>query len=377
MTAKRPAVVVGLEYLGEGGKPVTPFAGVSTAGKPLDFLWQEGQATPATAGVPDSRRFFWPTFDQRIAACEAAGIRRLVVVLRCKHPNLLLSSPTIAAPAEVAGLAALQASAPPVGEDSWAQFARWVGAVARRYRDRVVAYQIESEQTDPTHWLGTVDDYLRLFRVARAAILQADPGALVGLGGIGFGDALDDLEGRPVPELEATLLERVGSLGEPWRSLYLRAIDFGRRCLGELEYDFAGLHALSAASAIDPAARLLRAYMRDPAAALWIDDATSAPVCVYDPNGWNQPADPWSMLVELWRLMSNDRAAWARREAAQVEMIRAKIAAAIAAGCAWINFCFLGDWPPGSAFGTLPYQGLRRPDGSLRPACDVIRAAQG
>jgi hypothetical protein len=51
----------------------------------------------------------------------------------------------------------------------------------------------------------------------------------------------------------------------------------------------------------------------------------------------------------------------------------AKIDAALAAGCSAIHFGPTYDWGSLSPYN---WQGLTRPDGTPRPVCDVIRAAQ-
>ena len=347
---------VGVEYLGEP-KAAMP-AGI-TSGKSLPFLWQECQAYP---GAP----FYWKTFDERVAAWERAGFFDVCVVIKSKHTRLDMARATVTAATEIATLATLQASAPPVDPSAYARFVR---ETVKRYRGRVSAWQIESEQTDYTHWMGTAREYVQLVEIASNAIAVADPQALIVLGGMGFGDALDDLWGVASDVLEDELVGRVDTLAEPWRSINLRALSFGQECLEACPWvDVIGLHSLSAASGISPGAALLQRYAHG--AALWIDDATSAPVCVYDPNGFNQPSDPWTMTVDLLQLLRGDSATLAKRERQQAEMVAAKIDQARVVGATRINFCSLGQWGVGPQFGTLSFQQLRE------PALDVVRAAQ-
>lgn len=65
-----------------------------------------------------------------------------------------------------------------------AQFARFVGGVAARYRGSGVCWQIENEPNLSVYWLGTREEYARLLKAGYAAIHQADPGAVVVSGGI-------------------------------------------------------------------------------------------------------------------------------------------------------------------------------------------------
>lgn len=347
-------MIVGIQYLGEPAsippRQVTPY------GKTVNFDWQECEPRPGGA-------YYWKTFDDRLRLADLAGFRDHVVTLRSKHVRSDMVRPTVTPPAEIAALAYAQASAPPV---DLARYERWVAACAARYRGRVGAWQIESEQTDETHWLGTADEYVDTLGKASGAIAIADPRARLLLGGIGFGDLLDDVQFGAIAEDAITI--RIGTWPEPYRSMGLRSLDFGRYILGECRCDAVGIHSLSGAGGIAPAVDLVRKYSRGPA--VWIDDATSAPLALYDPRGFNNPADPWAMFTDLLGLISRNPAAVAKRERAQADMVAAKIAAARECGVERIYFGTLTDWPLIAATGALAFQGLRR------SALDVIAAAQ-
>lgn len=344
---------VAVEYLGEPGS--TAPTGI-LAGKLIDFLWQECEAYP---GAP----YRWVEFDARIANAERAGFRDLIVCLRSKHPRADMVRPSVTPPAEIATLAKAQASAPPV---SLAAYERWVSAVVARYSPRVWWWQVESEQTDETHWLGTAAEYVDLFNAARNGI--AFGGATL-LGGIGFGDLLDDLGGASVLSLESELVARVKTWPEPYRSMGLRSLDFGGEILSRTEPNAVCLHALSGVGGIKPGVELLRAYAPD-GCPVWIDDATSAPLALYDPRGFNQPADAWTMFTTLLGLIAGDPKVVAKREQQQAAMVAAKIQAARECGVEWIGFCSLSNWALTPASGALAFQGLRK------AALDVVRAAQ-
>lgn len=344
---------VGIEYIGE--PRATPPVGF-LVGKSIDFLLQECIAYPGAAP-------FWLTFDDRVAAWEAAGYREVCVTLRCKHTRPDMTRPSVQPPAELASLAYAQASAPPV---VWSEWERFVRECALRYAGRVTSWQIESEQTDETHWLGTASEYCRLFQVAQSAIAGRAP---VVLGGIGFGDLLDDMAGRALDDQLATVEARIATWGEPYRAMGVRSLEFGRYILSALRPDAVGLHALSGVSGVTAGVEVLMA-LGPRGVAVWVDDATSAPLATYDPRGFNQPGEPWPMFVEMMKLLGNDKRAWARREAAQAEMVAAKIAAARVCGVDRIHFCSLADWPLTAASGALAFQALRA------PALAVLRAAQ-
>lgn len=68
-----------------------------------------------------------------------------------------------------------------------ADYARFVAAVAERYRDHVLAYQIWDQPNIHPHWgLGPVDPagYVKLLAAAAPAIRAADPQALIIAGGL-------------------------------------------------------------------------------------------------------------------------------------------------------------------------------------------------
>jgi Glycosyl hydrolases family 39/Bacterial TSP3 repeat len=68
-----------------------------------------------------------------------------------------------------------------------AEYAEFAGRVAARYAGRGLHYEIWNEPNERFFWTGSapnVDRYAQLFSAARNAMLRADPGAKVGLGGI-------------------------------------------------------------------------------------------------------------------------------------------------------------------------------------------------
>lgn len=346
-------MIVGIQYLGEPAS--IPPRQVTPHGKTVNFDWQECEAWPGGA-------YYWKTFDDRLRLAELAGFRDHVVTLRSKHVRSDMVRPTVTPPAEIAALAYAQASAPPVPD--WGRYWKWVRAVALRYQGRVSAYQIESEMTDETHWLGTDAEYVSLFREAEDAVRGM---ALVVLGGIGFGDLLDDC--HPSDDVETIIAQRIATWPEPFRSMGVRSLGFGVQVLGSLAPDAVCLHSLSSATGIEPGVALLRFHSLTPRP-VWVDDATSAPLALYDPRGFNQPADGWTMFTDLLGLIAKNPAAIAKRERAQADMVAAKIAAARECGVERIYFGTLTDWPLIAATGALAFQGLRK------PALDVVRAAQ-
>jgi polysaccharide biosynthesis protein PslG len=76
-------------------------------------------------------------------------------------------------------------------EDSWrrppanpADFAQFMSVIAGRYRGKVFSWELWNEPDNRDFWLGSVDQYAKLAHAGAAAVRQADPGAVVVLGGM-------------------------------------------------------------------------------------------------------------------------------------------------------------------------------------------------
>jgi hypothetical protein len=75
----------------------------------------------------------------------------------------------------------------PLDMRSWDTF---VSTMARRYKGRNVAYEIENEPNS-SFWSGTMDDYLTLLKASYAAITRSDPQATVVSGALACHIAFD------------------------------------------------------------------------------------------------------------------------------------------------------------------------------------------
>lgn len=359
-------MILGPEYV-DKTTPPEPWRGIATGATTADLLWGDCEAGTHPLEVSDDGRFYWKIADDLVKPWLLAGVK-LTVVVRCKHPQYC--RPTIPSPSL---FASLQASAPPKDETALKCFARLGAALARRFPG--VAWKLDPEATDPTHWLGSASDFVLTYQEFRAAVLGADPTARVVLSAVNFGDRLDDLTGASLDRIIAKLGERATSKAAQ------DSLAFGIAMLGAATSDdvvsFNQLSGTNAnpAGGVDPAARLLRAFA--PAAReVWMGDATGAPAAVFDPTLLFQPA-PWrEMTSTLAALKRGDPAAWARREADQAAMTAAKIEAVRAAGITRAHFCMTRDIGESPWTAAIAWQGLTRADGSLRPACEVIRAAQ-
>jgi len=112
---------------------------------------------------PTRDQYHWQFPDDVV---RGAGFYGLNLVVRIdQHPAWASSAPTTV-------------NAPP---DDPADYARFVGKVAARYRGRVLGYIIWNEPNLAHEWATAPDPaaYVNLLRVASEAIRQADPGAQV------------------------------------------------------------------------------------------------------------------------------------------------------------------------------------------------------
>ena len=348
-------IVVGIEYAHDWyARNVRPISlrGLARHVKATDWLWQELEALPGLSRPG----YNWKPFDDEVDAWRAAGFE-VGAVLRCKH--WLATAPTWTPPAP------LLASAPPKNAAMWASWERLAFNVADHFRGRVAWYEIESE---PDRLVaGKLDEVLRIHKVAAAAIRAADPAARIVLGGLGPGDFLDD-----APSAQA-LAARIAALTEPRRSYASRAFDLYGRMLAELDCDVAELHSLHGVGGVAAGLEWMRS--KAPAGCeLWVGDAFPAASLEWSSYVTLPASRKPEMDGRLLALERGDPAAWAELDAEKVETTHARILEADRAGAARIYFGGLVDWPRGSS---QAFQGILQPDGTPRPVCEVIRAAQG
>lgn len=355
VTPPADPIIVGIEYAHDWyARNVRPSSlrGLARHVKATDWLWQELEAFPGLSRPV----FTWGPFDAEVDAWRAAGFE-VGVVLRCKH--WLATAATWTPPAP--GLA----SAPPKNPAMWAAWERLAFSVADHFRGRAAWYEIEPE---PDRFVGgTIEEVLRIHRVAAAAIRAADPAARIVLGGLGPGDFLDD-----APDAD-DLAARIAGLPEPQRSYAARAFDLYRRMLVELSYDVAELHSLHGVGGVVPGLEWMRANA--PAGReFWIGDAFPAASLEWSSYVTLPRARKGPMDARLLALERGDATARAELDAEKVETTHARILEADRGGAARIYFGGLVDWPRGSS---QAFQGILEPDGTPRPVCEVIRAAQG
>jgi GH35 family endo-1,4-beta-xylanase len=162
------------------------------------FAWLKQQVRWDAIEPRAKGAYAWRQLDAAVDAANAGGLRLLLSIT--------------AAPGWATGGNPI--AGPPRDDQDFAAFMR---ALAQRYRGRVHAYEIWNEQNLWYEWGGKgrmdAGDYVRLLRLAYAAVKEADPAAIVVSGGLtptGIDDgvtAIDDL--RYLEEMYAAGLREV------------------------------------------------------------------------------------------------------------------------------------------------------------------------
>lgn len=110
----------------------------------------------------------WTATDQAIDTLRAAGIGELGFHVQCRNSSWACKPPP-------AGETYLSISMPPLDMADWATF---LGELAKHYAGRVQRYSIENEVAGVS-WGGTVAEYVALLSTAYDAIHAADSSAIV------------------------------------------------------------------------------------------------------------------------------------------------------------------------------------------------------
>lgn len=238
------------------------------------------------------------------------------------------------------------------------QFAAFAGAAASRYADRgVVAWEIWNEPNDSGFWSPQADPrgYYSLLEAASRSIRAVDPSAPVLLGGL----AAIRTKGKGLSP--ADFLRQVCSSGD------LSVVDG----VAFHPYTYPGLPSeaspgrSTAWNLIDQGADSLRAVLnqtcRTPGLPIWLTEY-GAPT-----GGPGEPSDgsPGSITEETTHVTEQRQAAIAT-DVLKTVRIKANVEAMI-----WYADQDLGD----DASSNLDFYGLRRADGSKKPAFDAFAKA--
>ena len=355
---------IGLEFgndpAGATRVPPATFAGISRSVKIANIRWQDCEPVVWPSWWPFPRyRFDW--LIKQLDGWRTAGFYHVTLVVKCAHASY--TAATYTSPLGFASGFLGIASAPPKNADAWNALDRWARALVRAVRGRVQVIECESEWQSPAWWLGGVDDYMRALDVWRLAIRDEASEIKLCLGGHSLDGLLDD-----DPD-DDTFNARIMGLPEPQRTVMVRALDMGRKALATGDFDVVDIHSLGAASGIAPNVRRVREALP----AWWRGEITigdafpGEPVCPSPAQGF--PGDPDLMA----RLLRRESAAFGELDRRQRVVTAAKIEAAREAGCSQVNFGPLYDWGVANPYN---WQGLTDAYGTLRAACDVVRAAQ-
>ncbi len=352
---------VGIEYGNDpAGNPRVPpatFAGISRSVKIANVRWQDCEPIAWPSWWPFPRyRFDW--LIKQLDGWRAAGFDHVTLVLKCAHASYTAATYT-PPPGFTSGFLGI-ASAPPKDAAAWNALDRWARALVRAVRGRVQVIECESEWQSPAWWLGGLDEYMRWLGVLDNAIRAEETEIDLCLGGHSLDGLLDD-----DPDDDEFNAQVMG-LPEPQRTVMVRALDMGRAALATGAFDVVDIHSLGSSTGIAPNVRRVRECLP----AWWRGEITigdafpGEPVCPSPTQGF--PGDPELMA----RLLRREEWAYAELEARQRVVTAAKIEAARASGCSQVNFGPFYDY--GLPY---PWQGLTRPDGTLRPACQEILSA--
>jgi len=233
-----------------------------------EVKWGRVEPEPPSQGV---HRYQWDLLDKILKIHQEYGLQ-LQLVAKATSP---WASKPMTITAERGTLAQGIATAPPKDE-YWDDYGDFIGAMVERYdhdgiddmpglRFPIVYYEVESEAEYAVHWQGTIDEYIRLLKIAYSAAKKAYPDSKIILSGINFGDLFDDM-----PDA-ATIQKRADSLPDA----YKHAVEFVRRTLQVKEfYDAIEFHYNRDYPGIYGTVQWIRQYSDKP---IWAGDASSAP----------------------------------------------------------------------------------------------------
>jgi hypothetical protein len=137
---------------------VSGYVGTNVGSIRIDLPWQKVQPRPDA--------FNWEELD---AVVSTARANRMDVLITLRA----VSSWGTKVPAKPSDL--YHGASLPLDMGSWEKF---VSAMADRYKDGNVAYEIENEPNSK-FWSGAMDEYLALLKASFAAIMRSDPRARV------------------------------------------------------------------------------------------------------------------------------------------------------------------------------------------------------
>ncbi len=283
-------------YIGEGGN--APYYATKeiywTKWNGPGFSWAELEPNPPKDGV---HTYNFSRLDRAVVNWQAGGFTNMVVNLTTKNAwaceQLKYSDP-----------GRRTASSPPKDEEHWGYYADYVRAVVERYDGDGVGdapglispihyWEIESESqhdplwqvacndcTDKEYRDRRIEQYLRLLRTAREAVLEANPKARIVLAGLWLSDLFDR---GPLSDAEVEELLKTPR-GGGYTGLFPESMRFIKTMLSATElYDAVEFHVLNHYTGIEGSIRWIREVM-GPAGKnkeIFVGDSASGPTITH------------------------------------------------------------------------------------------------
>lgn len=232
--------------------------------------WKFIEPNPPTGS---RHEYHWNELDQVVQNYQRQGFH-LQIILKTDSNWGTRSKTREAIPGSYAESIA---SAPPK-EACWDDYTDFVAAVVERYDHDGVNdmpglltsigyYEFESEAQFPDLWQGTVEEYLRLLKLAGHAARKAYPNVKIILSGLNLSDMFDDLP-------DADLVQRrINSMMH--KPVHSHAIRFIQQTLQATDlYDIIEFHYNRDYLSIYGIVNWIRQYSDKP---IWAGDAASAP----------------------------------------------------------------------------------------------------
>jgi hypothetical protein len=358
-----PPFALGIEYMVPGLAEVYARTGVVWAkAAAISCTWGDIERRPPVAG---QHSYNWEAADRVVLEYQRAGFRHFHVYLRCMNP-WAASKPV----KPIGGGSSLPK--PEYLEDYKAFLRAFVQRYDTHHPDHCpgLLYPIEYWEVEAEwgtgFWQGTVEEYLKLLKVAYPTIKEANPRAKVIL--IGFFLA-GLFEGHPDPKEIPTTLAAMPAQRRRVTERYLAEM---QQLLAHPDlFDVVEFHSLSDWSEIPGMARFLRQTMRANGyeKPIWVGDVnyTASPMMF-----WGIPVPPYTeaqkpaieatlkALARPTDRRHREVLAWFRAE--QARGLVKKVVLAMAEGLAGINIGNLKDEPlfglAPTIAGTVAFQGL-------------------
>ncbi len=328
------------------------------------IIWDWIEPKPPQGG---RHTYNWALLDRGVREYQGAGFRNVQFVLNARN-KWASRKPSFAG----------EHVATPPRAEHWDTYRAFIAAMAERYdadgkddmpglRYPVNYFAVESEAQHAGFWQGTVQEYGQLLAAAGRAAKGANPDAKIMLSGFNLADLMDD-----DPQARA-FAERVKRLPEHHR----KSIAFIEQSLAlDEHFDVISLHYNYDYKGLYGVMHWLRGQMKKNGYTkpVWAGDAAAAPMF----DGLQNPRFTKAEADALYNKLLEPRRAGHREAAQMYERLQAatlvkKLTVSRALGLHGINIANLRDWVNYWGGRNWRFQGIRRPDGTPRPAYHAYR----